>query len=175
MSFEAGAQGSTEQDYRNILRAINALPGTLGERIHGAGLVAAARVVRDYAKANAGFVDRSGRLRSSIRARRRSQKVFTLSPNKGSRRIPGAAAQVVVGGRGARQAYIIEFGREPGPGYPGSRAFPILLPAATSTRGQQLTVAIAAMRRNFAQTTREIQSGRPRPVTLRHLAADEVN
>ena len=54
MSFEAGIQGSTEQDYRNVLRAINALPGTLGERIHGAGLAAAARVVRDHAKATAG-------------------------------------------------------------------------------------------------------------------------
>ena len=174
MSFQFGGLENVERDFERVRRALLRLPGTLGARIHGAGMAAAARVVRNHAKATAPFTDRSGRLRGSIRARRRSQKVYTLFPARGSRRITGAAAQVLVGGEGARQAFVIEFGRAPGPGYPGAPAFPFLLPAATSTRREQFSAATRALTRAFLQVAREIQSGRARPITLTHLSNQEI-
>ena len=188
MSFQLSI-GQVEQEYDRIRRALERLPGTLGERVHGEGMAAAARVVRNAAKANAPFVDRSGALRRSIRARRRSQKVYTLFPRRGSRRITGAAAQVLAGARGsrsisgdagddrdsgARQAYIIEFGRKPGSNYPGAPPYPFLLPAATSTQGEQFRAATTALRKAFIRVSREIISGKARPITLRHLASDEI-
>ncbi len=123
-------------------RAVEALPGLLGTHVYGEGMLAAARVVRNHARGTAAFTDKTGALRKSIRARRQASKIHT---SRGERRVPGSAAQVVAGGPGARQAYIIEVGRMPGPGYPGARARPFLEPALINTTSQQLQAAGAAM------------------------------
>lgn len=180
MSFTFGSDfRDIERDYELVRVAIQKLPGTLGARVHGAGMAAAARVVRNHARANAPFKDISGGTRRSIRARRRSQKVYTLYPVRGSRRIAGAAAQVLAGRTGTSsyegaQAYILEFGRKPGPGYPGAPPFPFMMPAAIMTQREQFRAAATALRRAFLQVAGEIRTGRARPITLRNLANEEI-
>ena len=91
---------------REIEAAFRALRSPRAQaRFVGPGLLAGARVVRKRAAVRGfGFTDRSGRLRATIRARR----VYS-----GSRRGRGsvvAAAGVLAGGRGARQAFLVERG-----------------------------------------------------------------
>ena len=152
-----------------VLKAISALPGLVGQEVYGAGMLAAAKTVATEARSTAAFSDRTGALRGSIRARSRSSRVHT---SRGLRKIPGSAAQVVAGGEGANQAFIIEHGRAPGPGYPGMPARPYLEPALVSTTSQQLSVAGAAMQRKFGALTVKITSGKATRRTLRLAAED---
>ena len=133
-----------------MIRAMNRLPGLLHTVVIGDGLYAAAGVVAQHAKQTSAFTSRTGRLRRSIRRRRRSQRVFTRS---GSRRTANAAARVHAGGKGARQAWIIEGGRKAGKSggrnYPGADARPFLYPALSETQGAQLAAAIAEVRQSL--------------------------
>ena len=71
----------------------------------------AKEIARD-ARANPGFKDVSGKLRKSIRARKS--------------RYEWGGWIVIMGGKGARQAYIIEKGRDAGPGKSKAPAFKTL-------------------------------------------------
>ena len=63
------------EGFPETLRAIDALPGLLGARVQGDGLIAAARVARDEARKLVPV--RTGALQRTIRARRVSQLVYT--------------------------------------------------------------------------------------------------
>ena len=138
------------EGFEQVLKAINSLPGLLAERVTGNGLLAAARVVRDQAKALVPV--RSGALQGSIRTVRRSQYVYVSSGAR--RRVPGAAAQVVAGGKGARHVNLIEYGTV------RSKARPFLEPALVANTSRQLSVAVAAMARSFVKIGRDLAAGR---------------
>ncbi|WP_425154851.1 HK97 gp10 family phage protein [Candidatus Palauibacter sp.] len=153
--------------FEEAAEAMEVLPGQLGQHVQGDGMLAMARVVAADAKTR--VPARTGRLRESIKARKQGSYVHT---SRGRRRIAGSAARVVAGGPGAHQAYIIEFGRAPGPGYPGMAPRPYLEPALFGTKSEQLSAAGAAMRRSFARLATQITSGRATKRTLRLLAED---
>ena len=167
MEMSADIEGLDE-----LLRAMEALPGLVAEHVQGAGLHAAAEVVRDEAKQTSEFADKTGALRASIRARRVAGRVHT---GAGVRKVPGAAARVEAGGAGARQAYLIEYGRaggvsKTGKRYPAAPPHPYLEPALTGTASRQLMAAVASMRQNFARVARQITAGRATK-TIKRLAA----
>ena len=103
------------EGFPETLRAIDALPGLLAERVQGDGLLAAARVTRDEARKLVPV--RTGALQRTIRARRVSQRIDT---GRGTKRVPGAAAQVLAGQSGrttrgrsrtaVRHAVVVEYG-----------------------------------------------------------------
>ena len=140
----------TVEGFRETLRAIDALPGLLAERVQGDGLIAAARVARDEARKLVPV--KTGALQRTIRARRVSQRVDTA---RGKKRIPGAAAQVLAGqsGRTTRgrtrtsviYAAIVEYGLIRN----RATAQPYLEPALIGTRTRQLAAAVQAMRQSL--------------------------
>ena len=71
--------------------------------------------IRIDAKATADFIDRTGKLRRSIKVKKS--------------KFDDGGYIVKAGGKGAMQAWLIEHGRSPGDGYPGSKAKPFLKPA----------------------------------------------
>ena len=147
-----------ERDYRGLLKAIDDLPGLVGSRVQGKGMLAAARVIRDDAQKTAAFIDDTGNLRKSIKARRQSQYV-------NGRRVAGAAAQVYAGGDGARQAFLIEYGH----GGNAAPAHPFLEPAIHSTRPQQLIAMATAMRGEFVKVAFAL-ANRTQSATISRLA-----
>lgn len=70
---------------------------------------AIAKEIAQDAKANGPFDDKTGRLRKSIRAKKS--------------KFEGGGWIIIMGGKGAMQAHLIEFGRK------GAPAFPTLRPA----------------------------------------------
>ena len=143
-----------------LAKAMNSLPGLLGARVQGGGLMAAARVVRDEAKTIVPV--RSGALQRSIRAGRRAVTIETLSAPK---RVPGGAARVRAGGRGAMHAALAEYGTV------RTAAQPYLEPALRSSANRQLTAAVAAMRKSFVNLGRSLAAGTATRLT-RRLAAE---
>ncbi len=137
-------------------RALRALPELLAVRVQGDGLIAAARVVRDEAKTLVPV--KTGSLRDSIRASRRAQTVDTF---RGRKRVPGGAAQVRAGGKGARHAWLVEFGTVK------TAAHPYLEPALNGNRSRLLRVAAAEMSKAFVKLGTELAAGRATRVTRR--------
>ena len=82
-------------------RAIRQLPEGLVVRVYGDATAAMARVVARTARSEVPVV--TGALRNSIRVRRVGERYR-------GRRIPGAAANLFVGGPGARHAHLVELG-----------------------------------------------------------------
>ena len=150
----------------DTIKAMEALPGLLGTQVYGDGMLAAAGVIAAEAKTTTAFMDDSGALRASIRARRRSSYVHTRS---GPRKTARSAAQVVAA---APHAFIVEYGRAPGSGYPGAPPKPYLEPAVINTLGRQLSAAGGAMRTSFATLRVQLTSGRVSQRTTRLLAED---
>ena len=156
------------------LRAMDALPGLLGARVQGDGLIAAARVARGEARKLVPV--RTGSLQRTIRARRVSQLVQTT---RGRKRIPGAAAQVLAGqsGRTTRgrsrtaviYAAIVEYGLIRN----RSTARPYLQPALLGSRSRQLAAAFQAMRQSLPKIQRQLNafSGVAQTRTTRRIAA----
>ena len=138
------------EGFPETLRAIDALPGLLAERVQGDGLIAAARVTRDEARKLVPV--KTGALQRTIRARRVSQRVQTAS---GRKNVPGAAAQVLAGqsGRTTRgrtrtaviYAVVVEYGLIRN----RATAQPYLEPALIGTRTRQLAAAVQAMRQSY--------------------------
>ena len=145
----------------DMIKAIDNLPGLLGTQVYGDGMLAAAKVVAAEAKTIVPV--RTGALRDSIRARKRSAVVHTT---RRRRKIAGAAAQVVAGGKNAHHAFLIEYGTV------RMKAQPYLEPALRSTVSQQLAAAGAVMQKSFAKLATQITSGRATKRTLRLLAED---
>ena len=141
------------------IKGMDELPGLVAERVQGDGLSAMARVVRDEAKQTVPV--KTGKLRDSIRARRRAAKVDT---GRGVKRVPGAAAQTLAGGPGARHAHLIELGTVK------AAARPYLEPALLATQDKQLSAAAAAMARSFVRIGKQLAAGTPTRI-VRRLAA----
>ena len=154
------------EGFDELIKALNALPGLLAERVQGDGLIAAAHVARDEARQTSEFSDKTGKLRASIRAGQRSQKVET---SFGFKNVPSAAAMLTVGGPGARQAMLVEYGHGgPHPAPP----HPYLEPAVVNNLARLFGVSAAAMRRSFAKLGRDLETGRTTRLTRRLLAED---
>ena len=135
------------------VRAIESLPGLLGSQVYGNGMVAMAKVVAQEAQRSTSFRDRTGRLRASIKARKRTALVYT---SRGLRKTAGAGARVYAGGPGAKQAHIIERGREPGRGYPGAAPRPFLGPALLQTGNRQFSAAGEAIQKSYLRLGNQI-------------------
>ena len=145
------------EGFPETLRAIDALPGLLAERVQGFGLLAAAQVVRLEAQKLVPV--RTGALQRTIRARRVSQRIQTAS---GRKNVPGAAAQVLAGqsGRTTRgrsqsaviYAVVVEYGLIRN----RATAQPYLEPALIGTRTRQLATAVAAMRQEYPRIQRQL-------------------
>lgn len=143
----------------DINRALQALPGLMAARVQGDGLIAAARVARGHAQSLVPV--RTGALKKSLRARRRAQTIETLT---GRKRVPGAAAQLVAGGKGARHAALVEYGTI------RAAAQPYLEPALLATRSTQLRAAAQALRKSFVRLEGALKKGSVSS-TLTRLAA----
>lgn len=95
-----GRQNIARQ-FDKLNHAINRLPYATAVEIVDGGLAEAAKVPQKEARRkNRGFVDKSGRLRKSVKVQRL---------RRGNRRF----VNVVAGGKGARQALIIDEGTGP--------------------------------------------------------------
>ena len=135
--------------------AVDALPGLMAENIQGDGLAAAARIARDAAReADYGFVDRSGRLRDSIRVRRISTSVKTT---RGTRKVRGGGARLYAGGTGAKQALLVERGHG---GPRPARPHPYVVAAITATIVPAFAAAAASMQKSFGRLQTRIATGR---------------
>ena len=140
-------------DSSQVDRSLARLPGVVGVEVRGKGLLAAAQVVVDQAKATAPFKDRTGRLRRSIRARPIKGRV--ASSRGGVRSVAKAGSRAQAGSRGSRQAHLIERGHggpKPAP------AYPFMGPAYSSTVGAQLAAGVAVMRKEFERAVRSLQT-----------------
>ena len=146
--------------FDTLASIMSSLPVLVAERVQGDGLFAAAEVVRDQAKANVPV--KTGALQRSIRVRRRSQRVETTT---GRKSVPGAAAQVVAGGRGAAHALLVELGTV------RAAPHPYLAPALFETQGRLLAEARAAMTRAFVRLGRDLAAGKASR-TIARLAAE---
>lgn len=123
-------------DDERLARDILRLPGLVGTRVQGFGLIAAAQTVRTEALR---LVPRKTEaLANSIRAQRRPYQIE-------GRRVPGAIARIFAGGKGARHVNLVEYGTV------NARAQAFLRPALIGTRDQQLTAAVARMRGYYAR------------------------
>ena len=142
-----------------LLKAMESLPGLVGQHVQGDGLAAAARIVADQAKIRVPV--KTGALRDSIRARKQAARISTV---RGPKKVPAGAAAVYAGGRGARQAVMIEYGT------PTAAAHPYLEPALLSTGSQQLSAAGQAMQRAYLRLAKQFVSGKTTK-TVRRLAA----
>ena len=151
-----------------LRRNMERLPGLLAESLFGKGMLAVAQAVARDARATAPYKDRTGASRRSIRARPRSGYVST---SRGRVKLARSAAQVLAGGKGARQAFILEFGRKPGPGYPGAPPFPYLEPAILSILSQVSQIAGLEMAIEFAKLASELSSKKPSRRTVNLLSA----
>lgn len=142
------------------------LPGALPHRVYGAGLAAAARVIRDQARVlvphpGASRTNRSkGNLQRSIKARRRARRV-------GGRRIPGGSALTVAGGVGARHSVLTEKGWRTRRLTPAQTRQPYLVPALRSTVSEQSRRAGNAMARNWIRLARDIKARNTSKLTKR--------
>ena len=142
---------------RNIERT---LPGLVARRVIGDGMIAAAQKARDRARLSNAFMDRTGRLRRSIRASRRSVRAYS-SVGRQVIKVAGGAAQLRAGGRGARQAHLIEAGTVK------ARKRPYIKPAVEGLVGTVLQVAARAMRESLNRHRAQIESGRTTTLTRR--------
>lgn len=100
------------------------------------GLTASARVVSNEMRKNAktAFNDKTGRLRKSIRARKGRPEY-------------GDSALSSVGGKGARQAWLVEEGHK-GP-KPTKKARPFAFPAVQTTEQKRADAFIRSINRNW--------------------------
>ena len=154
------------EGFDELIKAMEALPGLLAERVQGDGLIAAARAARDEARQTSEFSDKTRKLRALIRAKRRSQKVETAF---GFKNVPGAAAVLTAGGPGARHAMLVEYGHGgPHPAPP----HPYLEPAVVNNLTRLFGVSAAAMRRSFERLGRQLAAGRVPRISRRLLAGD---
>ena len=148
-------------DSEELIRKIErVLPGLVARRVIGDGMLAAAKAARDSARQTGAFTDRTGRLRRSIRASRRSVKAYS-SVGRTLTTIAGGAAQLRAGGRGARQAHLIESGTVK------ARKRPYIGPAVEGSAGILLQVASRAMKESLRRHRSEIEGGRPSELTKR--------
>ena len=154
-----------------LLRELAKLPEGLAVRVQGDGLYAAARVARDKARELVPVGPRAKRpgerrLGKTIRRARRSQFVYLHTG--GGKKIRAAAAQLIVGGRGARHGALVEYGTRPRSGvsrrgrrysHPGSRAINFTETAVESTIGAQVSAMVPGMEASIQKLGREIYSG----------------
>ena len=169
-----------DEDIAQLIRLMQrTLPGLVAERVQGDALFAAAKITAAEAKKTTAFEDKTGALRKSIRARRIPVEVETPS---GFKKVPGGAAQAIAGGKGARQAYLIEKGREAGQylgrgktkrtgNFPKAPPHPYLEPAFLATRNQALAAFGVAAKKAFIRTVRQFARGKPTKLA-RRLAAE---
>ena len=130
-----------EADFNRLIKKLDNLPVEVARTIRGAATFAAAKVVATEAKATTAFQDRTGRLRRSIRARRGKGYAETLNGKRVQ--LPAVYAATVVGGTGARQGVLIEYGTVK------MRARPFLEPAARSSTSRAFHAARLAAQREF--------------------------
>ena len=141
-------------------------PG-VAARLMGPALAAAARVVRKRARGrNFVFTDRTGRLRRSIRVGR-------FGADYGGRKYRSGAARVISGGRGARQAHLIERGQ---PGTPKARPYrggpqnaaprPFITEAQLQTIPAQERAVADNLRRRFPKLLAQMKARAGRARTL---------
>ena len=117
-----------------LAAVLEALPGTLDRLATEEGLLEAAEVIRDEAKANAPE-GKTGNLRRSIRARR------------GTRRYKPSVLVMAT----APHAHLVELGTVK------SAARPFMEPAAINTKSAQLRAFAKGVRKNFNKVERELK------------------
>ena len=121
--------------------ALRELGPSFQSRVYGPALGAMAAVVRKRARIpNFGFTDLSGRLRGTIRSER-------IPARYGARVYRSGRAQVVAGGKGARQPFLVEEGHggERGP----ARPHRFLTRALVQTQNEQLDAFTAVAGQRF--------------------------
>lgn len=148
-----------ERESKQLEAMMSGLPYGVTDHLHGEMCLAAAKVVARAAKSSSAFRDKSGRLRKSLRARRRDVWF-------GGRKVKDAAAMTVLGGsRGARQGHLIELGTDER-AHASSKsvgritARPVLRPALERSVGDAMTAALAAGRREFGSLAAAARGGR---------------
>lgn len=154
------------EGFAETLKAVESLPGLLSQRVIGDGLAAAARVIRDNAKALA--PRRLGGLRAGIKARRRASDVYF------GRKVPGGMSIVVAE---APHSHLLEFGTverwtKTGAYRGALRPRPFLEPALYQNKAQQFAKLHQAMARSFNRNVKVLEGGGTK--LARRLAATEV-
>lgn len=153
----------TTDGVEELFRAIIALGGEAGQAYFVGVLSDIARVPRRLARQrNYGFTDRTGRLRKTIRQR---QRTLRSAPSVlFGERYRQKLVSIYAGGRGARQAYLVEAGH--GGPFP-ARPHPYLGRALEEGRGQMESVLAESARRRFPDAVAKAQlaalrgTGRP--------------
>ena len=121
---------------RGIENALSRLPGYVRNRVAAEGVFFASRTVVREAKQTNAFIDRTFRLRTSIRV-------------VGSRQTPDA--QAVAGGiLGVNYAHFVEFGTR------YARPHPFMFPAFVASRRRAMRNAQAAMRRAIVRFEQQL-------------------
>ena len=110
-------------------------------------------LARDAARQTTRFVDRSGKLRKSIRV---SRKQAEMADVRGTIKVPGGRAELLAGGSRAPHAHLVEFGH--GGPHPAPR-HPFIEPAVLATQEQQLRAAAEQMRKSLQKFQSERASG----------------
>ena len=136
--------GGDSEAWKELNRAMKELPFGIMRFVTGPGCRAGALVIRKRLKATVPV--RSGALRKSVRMR-------TINDYLGKIKIPGGAAIVVMGGKGARHAHLIESGTV------NQRPTHVMRRAAEDTASEQHTAFVQASQKSFVQTIEALEKG----------------
>ena len=145
-----------KENIRKLKEGLDSLPGMLAYRVQGKALQASARVVQR----NARFIVpvSSGALRDSIRTGISSSRIPGVK-----KKVPGSAAVLIAGGKGARHVNLIEYGfttrsgrRIDAASRPG---FGFLSKSVESTVSQQLQAFGVEATKGFIRAGKQIRSG----------------
>lgn len=137
-------------DFDDIRKDINRLPGLLGTRVYGAGLVAAGRAVAVASRKSPPFKTRTGTLIKSFRARKTRSRV-------GGKTIRGSAAQTFT--RRAPHGGLVQHGHGPPVGPEGSKPYPVFVPILRRQRTVLTRVALQAMQKEYNKLQAAVDAG----------------
>ena len=140
-----------ERDFKNLLDKMKDVPQVMAQEVQGAGFKAMAQVAAVAARKSSRFVDKTGRLRKLIKVKTTKLKLPGIRKT-----YRGWGYQVVVGGKGARQGFLVERGHK------GKTAQPteFLETAVTSTSTKQFRAGKSAMARKFRADMRRLAAGK---------------
>jgi len=161
--MEADILAGEVRSLRRVLE--DQFPGKLPDKILDTALLAAARAVARHAKRPGyRFTDRTGRTRRSIKARRERRGGRSGTRRGGGSGVAYTYAAVSIGGEGARQGALLEFGTS------RMKARTPLRSAIEESAEAQREELRRVGQRELEKYVKEINSGQLRAATRRALA-----
>ena len=147
-----------------LIGALEGMPEALANHAIHRGTAAGTALMRKNARASSAFRDKTGRLRKSIRSRAFRSKVLVIRNGREREIRRPVGSLLLAGGRGARQAHLIELGTV------RSRARAFIVPAFTRHQNEVNAAIAQGIRTQVSRVLSEIQRGALTKTTRRLIA-----